>query len=160
MQKKRTEKEKKAPTNCLNVKNECFQAVPYLSLPSLLSAVPVIPAPSQSAGLESLLVSEIRGTSCSSGIPTGFIPPDHYASARKETEQKATQRRSGYLPEDTLLGALTTVAAEVMDLKWLRYRDAKGSAGGASVRSSESILTLELQVSIWDPKSQIGIVFC
>lgn len=82
------------------------QSCSYLSWQCLFSVSLATPDPWQSAALESLLVSKIKGTRGSSKIPTGFITTPHYMAVLTMLRQNWCRKNSStfpgrFLPDDS-----------------------------------------------------------
>lgn len=85
----------------LNISQSCS----YLSWQHLFSVLLATPDPLQSVALESLLVSKIKGTRCSSKIPTGFITTPYYMAVFSMLKQNWCRKNSStftgrFLPDD------------------------------------------------------------
>lgn len=82
------------------------QSCSYLSWQPLFSVWLATPDPSQSVALESLLLSKIKGTRCSSTIPTGFITTPYYMAVFSMLKQNCSRKNSStfparFLPDDS-----------------------------------------------------------
>lgn len=82
------------------------QSCSYLSWQHLFSVLLVTPDPLLSVAPESLLLNKIKGTRCSSKIPTGFITTPYYMAVFSMLKQNCCRKNSStfpgrFLPDDS-----------------------------------------------------------